>query len=111
MVGGTSPSYHLSCSLSLAIHRHLLLHVPHLRIQMKDLDVVAFGVFGGECTPGTHIGDFAKYLNRLCFPLLVDRVGILYFKTRNDAAMRQGNAICLFAGVLQGKICTPSLRA
>jgi hypothetical protein len=63
---------------------------------MIDLDVVAFGVSGGECTPGTHIGYFANDLNRLRFPLLVDRVGILDFKTRNDAAMRQGNAIGLF---------------
>src|SRR2546425_6382926 len=55
---------------------------------MKDLDVVAFGVFGSEGPPGPHIGDFAKNLNGLRFPLLVDRVGILDFKTRNDAAMR-----------------------
>src|SRR6266702_3200057 len=111
MVGGTYPTDHLSCALSLALRPHLLLHVTYLRIQMKDLDVVAFGVFGGEGTPGPHIGDFAKDLNGPGFPLLVDRVGILYFKTRNDAAMRQGNAIGLFGGVLQSKICTPSLRA
>src|SRR5712691_8510687 len=110
MVGGTYPTDHLSCSLSLAFHPHLLLHVTNLRIQMKDLDVVAFGVFGGEGTPGTHIGYFAKDLNRLRFPLLVDRVGILYFKTRNDAAMRQGNAIGLFRSVLQGKRCPSSVR-
>jgi len=48
---------------------------------VKDLDVVAFGVFGGEGPPGTHIGDFAKDLNGLRFPLLVDRVGILDFIT------------------------------
>src|SRR5436305_11532623 len=101
MVGETYPTNHLSCSLSLALHPHLLLHVTHLRIQMKDLDVVAFGVFGGECTPSTHIGYFAKDLNGPGFPLLVDRVGILYFKTRNDAAMRQRNAIGLFGGILQ----------
>src|SRR5712692_3439440 len=78
---------------------------------MKDLDVVAFGVFGGEGTPSTHIGYFAKDLNRLRFPLLVDRVGILYLKTRNDTAMRQGNAIGLFRSVLQGKRCPASVRA
>ena len=78
---------------------------------MKDLDIVAFGVFGSECPPGAHIRDFAKDLNGLRFPLLVDRVGILDFKTRNDAAMRQGNAICLFRGVLQGNICPPGVRA
>ena len=45
---------------------------------MKDLDVVALGVFGSEGAPGTHIGDFAKDLNGLRFPLLIGRVGILY---------------------------------
>src|SRR5689334_21945770 len=39
--------------------------------------------------------NFAKDLNGLRFPLLVDRVGVLYFKTRNDPAIRQGNAIGL----------------
>ncbi len=62
MVGGICSTDHLSCALSLALHPHLLLHVTNLRIQMKDLDIVAFGVFGGEGTPGTHIGDFAKDL-------------------------------------------------
>ena len=54
MVAGTDPTDHLSCALSLALHSHLLLHVTNLRIQMKDLDVVAFGVFGGEGPPGTQ---------------------------------------------------------
>ena len=100
-----------SCALSPALHPHLPLHFTNLRIQVKDLDIVAFGIFGGEHTPGTHINDFTKDLNRLRFPLLVDRVGILYFKTRNDAAMRQGNAIGLFRGVLQGKRGPPRARA
>ncbi len=30
------------------IHPHLLLHFPHLRIQVIDLDVMAFGVFSCE---------------------------------------------------------------
>jgi len=72
MVAGTDPTDHLSCALSLALHPHLLLHVTNLRIQMKDLDVVAFGVFGGEGPPGTYIDDFANDLNGLGFPLLVD---------------------------------------
>jgi hypothetical protein len=78
---------------------------------MKDLDVGGVGVFGSESTPGSHIGDFAKHLNRLRFPLLLDRVGILDFKSRNDSAMRQRNAISLFRGVLQGKIRPLGARA
>src|SRR2546428_11817008 len=103
MVGGTYPTDHLLCALSLALHPHLLLHFTNPRIQMKDLDVVAFRVFGSEGTPGTHIGYFAKDLHGLRFPLLVDRVGILDFKNRNNAAMRQGNAIGLFRSVLHSK--------
>ena len=64
---------------------------------MINLDVMAFGVFGGEHPPGTHIDDFANDLNRLRFPLLVDRVGLLDCKTWNDAAVDQGNAIGFFS--------------
>lgn len=44
---------------------HVLLRVPHLRIEVVDLDIVAGGIFGGKHAASSHIAHLSQDLNRL----------------------------------------------